>query len=205
MESVVAPRAHDLLRLPAASADLLPADAPTWARDALRTAPWVVVRRAGAPDALIAVGLRGADRSQRYAWTVAPDLVCETVTPEDLRDVTPARDVPALRAMATVRSIFRPTGIRWGPTGSVGFELATGMPAASPASDLDLAVRTSHATLSQLKVIHRGLAGLDVRADCQVETPMGAIALAELVTSSDDVLVKTPAGPRLVERAAALS
>ena len=65
--------------------------------------------------------------------------------------------------------------------------------------------RVSPVALRLLTAIHRDLAALPVRVDCQVETPLGAIALAELVSASDDVLVRTPDGPRLVERAVAVS
>ena len=189
----------------ASSADataLLPADAPAWTRLALRAAPWVVVRRTAAADGLIAVGVRGGDRSRRYPWTIAWNSVRESVAPEHLADTVPARNLPALAALPAVREILG--GLRWGPTGSVGFELATGIPTASATSDLDVVVRIpicDGEVLDRLSAGHTQLARLDVRVDCQVETPAGAVALAELVSPSDEVLVRTPFGPRLVERA----
>ncbi|TGD84602.1 hypothetical protein BayCH28_24675 [Mycolicibacterium sp. CH28] len=98
--------------------------------------------------------------------------------------------------------------IPWGPTGSVGFELATGIPTATDASDLDVIVRVRHvdsSTLQRLCAIHDRLAQQAVRVDCQVDTQAGAIALGELVSAGTEVLVRTPAGPRLLPRAAALS
>jgi phosphoribosyl-dephospho-CoA transferase len=41
--------------------------------------------------------------------------------------------------------------------------------------------------------------------DCQVETPSGAVALAELVDGPSDIMVRTAAGPRLVSRGEAVS
>lgn len=195
------PRPHDLLRLSVEAPELLPADAPAWTATALGAAPWVVVRRAAARDELVAVGVRGGDRYQRYPWTIAWKSVRELVTPEELAATVPARNLPALKVLPAVREIFR--GLRWGPTGSVGFELATGLPAASGLSDLDVVVRTplfDGQALERLSNVHARLARLDVRVDCQVETPGGAIALAELVSTSDDLLMRTPFGPRLVER-----
>jgi phosphoribosyl-dephospho-CoA transferase len=138
-----------------------------------------------------------------------PDLVRETVTPEDLALVEPTagRDVPAMRTLAAARAILHERDARWGPTGSVGFELATGMPTATPDSDLDVVVRAPALTSTELRwliVLHRHLVGLEARVDCQVDTRAGAIALAELVSDTDDVLVKTSAGPRLLERAVAV-
>jgi phosphoribosyl-dephospho-CoA transferase len=100
------------------------------------------------------------------------------------------------------------TGLPWGPTGSVGFELATAIPTATPQSDLDLLVRVPSgvsATLTLLAALHRQFRSLAARVDCQVETPSGAVALAELVDGASDVMVRTAAGPRLVPRAAAVS
>jgi phosphoribosyl-dephospho-CoA transferase len=208
---VILPRPHDLLRLSdSAAADLLPADAPPWTRCALTATPWVVVRRAGAPEGFIAVGIRGASRSHRHAWNVTPADVCQTVVPEDLTDVDPPNgsEVAATRALRPVRGLLGEAGVSWGPTGSVGFELATGSPAASPDSDLDLLIRApdlTTATLRRLMALHRQFDRLGVRVDCQVETRMGAIALAELLSASSDILVKTPLGPRLLQRAVAVS
>jgi phosphoribosyl-dephospho-CoA transferase len=89
----------------------------------------------------------------------------------------------------------------WGPTGSVGFELATGAATATADSDLDLVVRAPLLTprvLTRLVELHARLKGVSVRVDCQIETVGGAIALAELASAASEVLVKTNAGPTLV-------
>lgn len=203
------PRPHDLLRLSAAAAAALPSDAPPWTRGVLRAAPWVVVRRAVAPAGFVAVGIRGSDRSQRYAWQVSVDDVQSTVSPEDLADVgaRAGRDVAAILALPTAREMLGEARFPWGPTGSVGFELATGIPTATWDSDLDLLARVDQlddAALARLTTLFERLAHLGVRVDCQIDTPVGAIALAELSSGSTDILVRTPSGPRLLERAAAM-
>ncbi|HEY6573589.1 MAG TPA: malonate decarboxylase holo-ACP synthase, partial [Mycobacterium sp.] len=167
------PRPHDLLRLSDAAADSLPADAPSWVRCALRATPWVVVRRAAAPDGLIAVGIRGSGRAERHAWSITPEGVRRLVAPEDLADVDPTtgNEVAAIGALRSVRTFLVEAEVPWGPTGSVGFELATGSPTASPDSDLDLVVRTPHLTsavLSRLTALHDHFDRLDVCVDCQV-------------------------------------
>ena len=209
MEPVITPRPHDLLRLSASAADRLPADAPPWAHGALRLVPWVVVRRAAAPAGFVAVGIRGADRSQRYAWMVGPGDIQTTLLPEGLTEVPPlaGRDVPAILALTEARALLSEARFAWGPTGSVGFELATGIPTATTDSDLDLLVRVdvlSAAALARLATLFQHLAPLGARVDCQVDTRAGAIALAELVSESSEVLVRTPSGPRLLERAVAM-
>ncbi len=192
---------HDLLRLNPGAAAWLPAGAPAWAARALCDVPWVVVRRAEVPAARIAVGIRGADRSHRLAWTIPPGLAADTVAPQSLAAVNPAREVPALGALPAVRAIFG--DLRWGPTGSVGFELATGVPAATVTSDLDVVVRPAgepSASPGRLRDVYEQLKSLPVRVDCQVETRSGAVALAELISDRDEVLVRTPHGPRLALR-----
>lgn len=193
---------HDLLHISGPA--VLPADAPAWAVHALGTIPWVVVRRGPAPDGLIPVGVRGSTRAERYGAQVRLDDVREVVTPESLARTTSYRDVSALRTLDAVRPLLDDTGLVWGPTGSVGFELATGQPTATPASDLDLLVRAGdlRGALRRLTRLHHELRSTDARVDCQVETSSGAVALAELVGGHPDVLMRTPNGPRLVTRAA---
>jgi phosphoribosyl-dephospho-CoA transferase len=195
-------RPHDLLRLAGSAA--LPAGAPAWAVHALRRTPWVVVRRATAVKDLIAVGVRGSDRSERYGTYVAPDDVRGVVPPEALTQLPAGRDLPAMRTLQAVRPLLDDAGLRWGPTGSIGFELATGQPTATPDSDLDLLVRTSDvvAALPVLTRLRGEFRALAVRVDCQIETSMGAVALAEIVAGQPVVLLRTPEGPRLVARAA---
>lgn len=194
-------RAHDLLRVIGPAA--LPVDAPAWAVHALSGTPWVVVRRDRAPDGYLPVGVRGADRSQRYGTVVAAADVLETAPPETLVDVA-GRDLPAIRALRGLRPLLDEGGLAWGPTGSVGFELATGHPAATSTSDLDLLVRIPdlrHA-LPALVSLHHAFGTVECRVDCQVETPCGAASLTELVDGRPEVMVRTTEGPRLVDRAA---
>ena len=202
---VVSPRPHDLLRLP--GPHVLPRDAPPWVSSVLGAAPWVVVRRAAAPTGLIAVGVRGASRSERYATEVAIDDVCEVVEPEDLAHIPVRRELAVMSTLQAVCPLVDGTGLPWGPTGSVGFELATGIPTATTESDLDLLVRVprgSAEVLRCLAALHRQFGNLAVRVDCQVETSAGAVALAELVGGPSDVMVRTAEGPRLVPRAVAV-
>lgn len=199
-------RPHDLLRL-AGGAELRHEGlVPGWVPASLARAPWVVVRRARAPIGLIPVGVRGSTRAERFAAFLAPAAVTACVTPEDLatarawRRQTPGTH-PAgalLHVLDTVDELFASQNLVWGPTGSVGFELATGIATADPTSDLDVIVRAPEPWPPDRA---RGLAGdlarLLVRVDTQLDTPTGAVALAEYARSGR-VLLRTPDGPRLV-------
>jgi phosphoribosyl-dephospho-CoA transferase len=196
------PRPHDLLRLRAGAVDGV-AGAPPWALTALMQTPWVVVRRATAPHGLVAVGVRGRARSHRWATTVPRAGVAQLVTPESLRDVRPAtvRDLPALRALAGLRTVLNRTGLGWGPAGSVGFELCTGACSVTTTSDLDLVIRAgevNQSVMHRLSALHAWLSTAPARVDCQVETPFGAVVLAELAAHRPRLLVRDLTGPRLV-------
>ena len=194
-------RPHDLLRVSGPAA--LPADAPAWAVRALSDTPWVVVRRDRAPDGYLPVGARGASRSERYGTLVAAADVLETAPPETLT-ADAGRDLPAIRTLRGLRQLLDAAGLPWGPTGSVGFELATGHPAATSTSDLDLLVRVSElqGALPTLVSLDHAFGSAECRVDCQVETRCGAAALTELVGGRPQVMVRTADGPRLVDRTA---
>jgi phosphoribosyl-dephospho-CoA transferase len=93
--------------------------------------------------------------------------------------------------------LFASLGLIWGPTGSAGFELATGVPAAGAASDLDVVVRAPEFwPLERAREVAEDLAPLPARVDAQLDTPAGAVTLAEYACGGH-VLVRTPDGPRL--------
>jgi len=198
------PRPHDLLRL-TERADVLPADAPAWAHAALAQAPWVVVRRTVAHQGRIPIGIRGALRTQRYATAVPPSAVRSRVTPEHLsRYHRASRDLPALRALRDLGPAFDRAPFDWGPIGSVGFEMASAVPAVGPASDLDVIVRVAHVTtpvLHRLSALHTAMLAAPARVDCQVDTPLGAVALVEMLSAAPRILIKATNGPRMVSAA----
>lgn len=187
--------AHDLLW--GMSPAHLPADAPAWAVDAISAGHPVVVRRAIAELGYVAVGVRGRLREQRFAAEMPLAAVQRRVAPEALRDVVSSRDLPALQALAQLRSVLEQE--TWGVSGSAGFELATGIEALHARSDLDLILRTP-------KRLERAdaedlLAILDTAVcpvDLQLQTPFGAVALREWASGSRRVLLKTASGAHLV-------
>jgi phosphoribosyl-dephospho-CoA transferase len=201
------PAVHDLLRIAGPDA-LIPVSGsrpPSWAAASLRAAPWVVVRRAPrAADGALPVGVRGRCRSERLAAWVPTDAVVQCLVPEQLPDRLPLLPdhrrgaVPALEVLDRVRGAVRPFRLRWGPGGSVGFELAAGIAAARPGSDLDLVLRAQvplpRAVAARLAA---SLAALPVPADAQLETPHGAVSLAEYAREEGPVLLRTVDGPRL--------
>lgn len=196
------PRPHDLLRIDPAAVAGLSRDLPGWAAASLAAAPWVVVRRAPLFDGLLPVGIRGAGRGERRAVWLLPDAVIDRRTPEDLAAARTWRhhprraEVPALAVLDSVAALS--AGWSWGPAGSIGFELATGQPAAHRDSDLDIVLRApARIGCGMAHRLLADLSALPIRVDVALETPLGACSLAE-IAAGGPVAVKTPVGPRLV-------
>lgn len=204
-------RPHDLLRL-----RQLPHtdDEPAWLRDAWTRAPFAVVRRALAKDGLVAIGVRGATRAQRYGtWAASADIE-QRIAPEhlvneaslaSLAPLTLGQDLPAFAALALLlRDATCLRQFAWGPTGSTGFELATRQSTVNAASDLDLLIRTPQPlSLADAQCLvdelqHAALAA-GTRIDAQLETPAGGVALVEYAAGKARVLARNEHGPQLVD------
>jgi phosphoribosyl-dephospho-CoA transferase len=183
---------------------VLTGDEPAWVRPAVTAVPWVVVRRAAAAEGHVAVGVRGSARSERHALALPLDAIADVVRPEDLRPRPGPARTPAILAVRTADPALNSFGHPWGPMGSAGFELATGAPTTTQASDLDLIIRVP-AVLRRdgaAELLDR-LSALPTRVDCQLETSQGAVALAELAMTTEQILLRTRNGPELVARTAA--
>jgi len=189
---------HDLLwGLPTAA---LPIDAPAWAFEAVGLGHPVVVRRARVGAGLVAVGVRGQSRDQRYATHMKLDDVQRRVRPEALIDMTANADWPALRALQQIRPVMDALGLPWGVAGGAGFELASGVPVLHAGSDLDLILRTPECFDRQhaARLVDQ-LASAVCRIDLQLQTPSGGVALREWAGPSRQVLLKAEDGARLVD------
>ena len=179
---------------------------PAWARAPLESACWVVARRALPREGMVPVGVRGTSRDQRFAAYLPIQAVLDRVTPEQLvrhrawRSVRHGRDLPAFQALDLICGIMSGFDLSWGPTGSVGFEIATGFPAATPNSDLDLLIRAPHELPPDLcrRLSVQLCERLPVRADAQIETGTGAIALIEYAHGRLPIIFRSSAGPKLV-------
>ena len=159
----------------------------------------VVVRRALSEQGLVAVGVRGRLREQRYATFMAVDAVLRCVKPEALCQVSADRDLPALRALDQLRPLLDDCGWVWGVSGSAGFELASGVQALHERSDLDLILRAPHSldrrqAQAWVKILDSAMCPVDM----QLQTPFGAVALREWAGSPRRVLLKNASGACLV-------
>ena len=181
--------AHDLLW--GMTPEQLPVDAPAWVVESLHAGQPVVVRRAPSAPDVIAVGVRGRLREQRFATVMSVDAISRCVRPEELCHVSIDRDLPAVRALCQLRPRLDGCGWVWGVSGSVGFELASGFQALHEGSDLDLILRAPQ-PLDRLKAqaLLKILDTAVCQVDMQLQTPFGAVALREWAGSARRVLLK---------------
>ncbi|MGY4857372.1 malonate decarboxylase holo-ACP synthase [Cryobacterium sp. AP23] len=165
---------------------------------------WAVVRRALSDVEMVPIGIRGTNRSERFAAVVPSAQVTLVVTPEmvPLTPSAPRSSLPAFRALAAVKQdeyLQHGSDIRWGPAGSVAFELVTGQPTVTETSDLDIVITAP--TPLDLDAATRFLerAGqIGCRNDVQIVTPVGAFALSEWVREGGTlVALRTKTGPQL--------
>jgi phosphoribosyl-dephospho-CoA transferase len=213
---------HTLLRIRGAQCLIAQPQPPAWVSQALERAPWVVIRRASAEGAAIPVGVRGEARHQRFAAWLPTGAILERVTPQALvlqhawASAPRRTSLAALVALDGIEQVMRSHELhaRWGPTGSVGFELASAYPSTRAESDLDLAVqldqlpsavlaRSLHAQLAAVGTAataasrqHRG--PQELRIDVLLELPQGAVALAEYAQLQESFVLRTADGPRLI-------
>lgn len=199
------PRPHDLLWIADAAGLSADCSLPSWATpDWLACAPAVMRReRVGSPDC-IPVGLRGQTRSQRHKTFLSLLTVAKCVSPELLvasQAWAGAHQFwifPAIEALARLAPSLAATGLAWGPTGSVGFALASGLPVLRQESDLDLVVRAPKPlTIDKTGLLLALQSASKCRIDLQIDTGHGAFSLSEWANGHRRVLLKTDLGPFL--------
>jgi phosphoribosyl-dephospho-CoA transferase len=203
---------HDLLWIEDAKALTTVSPLPPWASaDRLLRAP-VVVRREKVDDPrLVPVGLRGKTRSERFAAYLDRNAVARRIRPEMMVDhalayIEEQRGLlRAFEALAVLAPLLDATGLAWGPTGGVGFQLASRLPVVRADSDLDILLR-SRAPLSTAQMLElRMICSSPIcRIDIQVDTGNGAFSFAEWAnvnaqwaSGNGRVLLKTDTGPVL--------
>jgi phosphoribosyl-dephospho-CoA transferase len=160
---------------------------------------WVVVRRGRVSDGLIPVGVRGAQRHERCAGFTRLSEVLETRRPDQLRLLLAEdsrRTLQAFRALSYLENHFVGLDMRWGPGGSVGYELASGIPAVRADSDLDFILSAPRKLeITEALDLWHMISSAPGKVDAVVETPCCGFSLEEFVTTSPrKVLLRTRNG-----------
>ena len=196
-------RPHDLLWVPRDSLEANHAGGtvPEWV---LRGVGPVVVRRAEAQPGWVPVGVRGPSKAHRFAAFAPTSSVVTRLDPFSLasgkawQHHRECYTHPVLRTLNRVATSLDESGLKWGITGSLGYELATWDPQLGADSDLDLLIdMPKHMGSQEIAELARNLNNHECRVDVQIETAEGAVSLTELARFPDKVLIKTSSGPRL--------
>ncbi|HZH60542.1 MAG TPA: malonate decarboxylase holo-ACP synthase [Metabacillus sp.] len=194
-------RPHDLLRINDNSDLISYTPVPEWVEQSLDKASYVVVRRVTSKEGLIAVGVRGSVRSERFAAFLPIENIIERITPEQLakKRKWEGQTSELFFALGTISEVMNHYGLSWGPVGSVGFELASGVSTVTKQSDIDLIIR-DHEGLNQslAQALLDLFTTLPFRVDAQVEMEEGAFSLSEFAfPTGQHILLRTMNGPLL--------
>ena len=174
---------------------------PASVRRELEETNFVVVRRGLITESWVPIGIRGRERSQRWAAWYPGYAIQEIVKPMDLlTKVSAVNDQPPVRrALQTLMKAWKWLTYPWGPAGSLGFEVATGKQTTTMQSDLDVVIYADD-PISR-RDAQRLLASaddLEVRLDIRIETPTCGFSLTEYATSpTKTILLRTCSGPIL--------
>ncbi|MFJ7470198.1 malonate decarboxylase holo-ACP synthase [Peribacillus frigoritolerans] len=194
---------HDLLRIKGAEELISHTPIPNWVEESLAISPYVVIRRSRAATGQVAVGVRGPERNKRFPAFLPIDSILSRISPERLAQEKGWHNHSKMifQCLDRVSDLLNPASLTWGPTGSVGFELATGQEVVSKKSDIDILIRISEDfTIDFAQKIEKELKKNPYRIDVQMETKEGAFSLTEYTISEGrEVLFRTMDGPFLKE------
>jgi phosphoribosyl-dephospho-CoA transferase len=190
---------HDLILLRTESAVISTQGEPACPYLNPNQHPWVVVRRGLISDGLIPVGVRGSQRHERWAGFTRVSEVLETRRPGQLRLMLAEdsrRALQAFRTLSYLESHLVGLDMSWGPGGSVGYELASGIPTVRVDSDLDFILfAPGKLETKEAQDLWRMISSAPGKVDALVETPFCGFSLKEFVTTSNRrILLRTSDG-----------
>jgi phosphoribosyl-dephospho-CoA transferase len=190
---------HDLILLRGESAVTSAEGGPACTYLNPNQRPWAVVRRGRTSDGLIPVGVRGTQRHERWAGFTRLSEVMETRRPDQLRLMLAEdsrRALQAFRTLSYLESHLLGLDMSWGPGGSVGYELASGIPAVRADSDLDFILFAPRKLeITEAQDLWRMISSAPGKVDALVETPSCGFSLEEFVTTSPrTILLRTSDG-----------
>jgi phosphoribosyl-dephospho-CoA transferase len=190
---------HDLILLRTESAVISNEGGPACPYLNPNRRPWMVVRRGRISDGLIPVGVRGSQRHERCAGFTRSSEVLEIRQPDQLR-LTPADDsrgaLLPFRTLSYLERRLIGLDMSWGPGGSVGYELASGIPSVRADSDLDVILfAPGKLEITEAQDLWRMISSAPGKVDALVETPFCGFSLKEFVTTSPrKILLRTSDG-----------
>ncbi len=193
-------KVHDIVKFQGVESLEKSAPIPEWLGETASSKNFGVVRRMAISNQIVPIGLRGTTRDQRVGSFIKKDNILDVIKPTELVErIDLYKEQSYYSSLKKIRDEFNGMGLLWGPTGSVGFELATSIIVTSEKSDIDLSLFLNHVDYDLLKEVDGVLDCLDRRIDVQIELPeIGAILLKDyLNNASSGFIVRTQYGPQL--------
>jgi len=125
--------------------------------------------------------------------------VLETRRPDQLRlplAEDSRRALQAFQTLSYLESHLVGLNMSWGPGGSVGYELASGIPAVRDDSDLDFILSAPRKLeITEAQDLWRMISSAPGKVDALVETPLCGFSLKEFATTSRrKILLRTADG-----------
>jgi phosphoribosyl-dephospho-CoA transferase len=138
-------------------------------------------------------------RHERWAGFARLSEVLETRRPDQLRLLLAEdsrRGLQAFQTLSYLESQLVGLNMSWGPGGSVGYELASGIPAVHDGSDLDLILfAPKKLNITKAQDLWRMISSAPGKVDALIETPFCGFSLEEFVTTSPrKILLRTSDG-----------
>lgn len=195
-------KVYDILKLKSCGEDCFDTKLPMWATEFVERTPYVVVKRGEEKTGMVPIGIRGITRQQRFGCYMNLDNISQVYKPYELLEFKSNCGLWN-KVASLLPGIFETykDRVTYGPTGSVGFELATGFKATTISSDLDLLIQTEEPLEVEIaKKILVQLLKINIKMDITLGISMGYVALEEYCNGQAPYLVKTNYGERLVER-----
>ncbi len=196
---------HDLIWIRSIQAISGFRELPVWVSDTFKPNIPLVVRRDIMKNDLIPVGIRGKDRAQRCGVFVCSKDIIKIVSPHMLLNNLLLTEFShfIIKTLKEFQVIFsQKWQEKWGPTGSVGFSLATGKKVFGEKSDIDILAQCPSfiAPKQAQNIVLLCDEWRPVRFDIVLETPFGGVSLKDWAKSdmTKKVLLKTGRGPCLV-------
>jgi len=173
---------------------------PDWVLSTTSSLEYGVVRRMPISNQKVPIGLRGVTRDQRFGTFIKEENIIEIIKPPSLVDrIEQFQEQHYSNSLERIREEFNKHKLLWGPTGSIGFELATSIKVTSTNSDIDLSIYVDKLEYDFLKEIGDFLNTLNQRIDVQMEVPsLGAVLLQDYLNNSKTgFIVRTNFGPQM--------
>lgn len=197
---------HDIIKVKDIGKIIESVSENNWVEEALKKAPFVVVRRGEFINGDIPIGIRGKTRAERYGTYLKRENILEVIVPEDISEKklwltnNQIKKSEIFNALEITDKVIKEKDLKWGPTGSTAFELVSGVETINKNSDLDILIKVPNfLSVNEAKTINEKLQKVPCKIDVQLQVPSGIISLVEYARGDNPIILRTNEGYSLVK------